>query len=174
MARKGRKGEIMAVANIPGISTLKMKLGYAIETTAGVAPTEYLWLQRANTIGGIDLSTETIDASAIEDDKTRTIAGRQDTGGEWTFSFNLTNETAPVYQKMLDDAAAALADNKRTWFTVWSPYLDKAFFIVAQPGGTLPMPGVDQNSLLVAELSLAIDEYKGLMDAIEPKDTTTV
>lgn len=166
----GWKGVIMALANIPGISTLKMRLGYAIETTPGVAPTSYTWLQRANSIGAIDLSTETIDASAIEDDVTRTIAGRQDTGGEWTFSFNLTNETEPVYQKMLDDSAAALAENKRTWFTVWSPYLTKAFFIVAQPGGKLPMPAIDQNALLVAELSLAIDEYKGLMDAIEPTD----
>lgn len=160
----------MAVG-VPGISTLKMRLGYGIETSPGVPPTQYLWLQRANSIGAIDLSTETIDASAIEDDKTRTIAGRQDTGGEWTFSFNLTDETEPIYQKLLDDASSALAESRRTWFTVWSPYLDKAFFIVAQPGGTLPMPAIDQNVLLVAELSLAIDEYKGLMDAIEPVES---
>ena len=108
----------MAVANVPGISTLKMRLGYAVETIAGTPPTAYTWLQRANSIGSIDLSTETIDASAIEDEITRSIAGRQDTGGEWTFSFNLTNETEPVYQKMLDDAAAGLAENKRTGFTV--------------------------------------------------------
>lgn len=57
----------MAIANIPGISTLKMRLGYAVETTAGEAPTAYTWLQRANSIGDIPLSTETIDASAIED-----------------------------------------------------------------------------------------------------------
>lgn len=159
-------------ANVPGISTLKMRLGYNIEATPGEAPTEYVWLQRANSIGGIDLSTETIDASAIEDDVTRSIAGRQDTGGEWTFSFNLTNETYPIYQKMLDDSAKALAQDRRTWFTVWSPYLDKAFFIVAQPGGKLPMPEIGQNELLVAELSLAIDDYKGMMDAIMPDDET--
>lgn len=158
----------MAVANIPGISTLKMRLGYAVETTAGVAPTAYTWLQRANSIGNIDLSTETIDASAIEDEQTRSIAGRQDTGGEWTLSFNLTNETEPIYQKMLSDASDGLAENKRTWFTVWSPYLTKAFFIVAQPGGKIPMPSIDQNALLTAELSLAIDEYKGLLAAIKP------
>lgn len=173
MARKGRKGETMAIANLPGVSTLGMKLGYAIETTPGTAPTEYLWLQRANTIGGIDLTTETIDASAIEDAIERAIAGRQGTGGEWTFSFNLTNETRPIYQKMLDDSNAALVENKRTWFTVWSPKLDYAFFIVAQPGGKIPMPGIDQNALLVAELTLALDEYKGLLTpAIEPQDET--
>jgi len=30
------------------------------------------------------------------------------------------------------------------------------------------MPAVDQNELLVAELSLAIDEYKGMLTAIKP------
>lgn len=164
----------MPKANVPGISTLGMKLGYAIETTAGVAPTEYIHLQRANSIGAIDLTTETIDASAIEDLIERAIAGRQGTGGEWTFSFNLTNETHPIYQKMLDDANAALAESKRTWFTVWSPYLNKAFFIVAQPGGAIPMPAIDQNALLVAELTLALDEYKGLLEPIEPQYDSTV
>lgn len=158
----------MAIANIPGISTLKMRAGYAVETTPGVAPTAYTWLQRCNSIGEISLSTETIDASAIEDEQTRNVAGRQDTGGDWTISFNLTNETETIYQKMLEDAAEGLAANKRTWFTVWSPNLTKAFFIVAQPGGKIQMPAVDQNELLVAELSLAIDEYKGMLTAIKP------
>ena len=66
----------MAIANIPGISTLKMRAGYAVETTPGVAPTAYTWLQRCNSIGEISLSTETIDASAIEDEQTRNVAGR--------------------------------------------------------------------------------------------------
>ena len=34
----------MAVANVPGISTLKMRLGYAVETIAGTPPTAYTWL----------------------------------------------------------------------------------------------------------------------------------
>lgn len=161
----------MPKANIAGVSTLKMKLGYAVEEQAGQRPTKYIWLQRANSIGGIDLSTETIDASAIEDEVTRSIAGRADTGGEWTFSFNLTNETEPIYSKMLTDASEGLANNKRTWFEVWSPYLTKAFFIVAQPGSKIPMPEIGQNELLVAEMTLALDEYIGMSDesVAEPK-----
>ena len=34
----------MAIANIPGISTLKMRAGYAVETTPGVAPVSYTHL----------------------------------------------------------------------------------------------------------------------------------
>lgn len=160
----------MAKANIAAVSTLGMKLGYAVETTAGTPPTSYTWLQRAVSIGAIDLTTESLDASAIEDLITRSIAGRQDTGGDWNFSFFLTNETEPIYQTMLDEANEGLSENRRTWFTVWSPYLDKAFFIIAQPGGTIPMPEIEGNATLEAELTLALDEYKGLMTAIEPTD----
>lgn len=161
----------MAKANIAAVSTLGMKLGYAVETTAGTQPTTFKWLQRATRIGAIDLTTETLDASAIEDLITRSIAGRQDTGGDWDFDFFLTNETEPIYQGMLDKAKEGLAENKRTWFTVWSPYLDKAFFIIAQPGGTIPMPEIEGNTTLEVTLTLALDEYKGLMTAVEPTDT---
>lgn len=50
----------MAV-NIPGLSTLGVKFGYAVETTAGTKPTAFTWLERCNTISGIELSTEQID-----------------------------------------------------------------------------------------------------------------
>lgn len=72
---------------------------------------------------------------------------------------------------MLDEAKEGMAENKRTWFTVWSPYLDKAFFIIAQPGGTIPMPEIEGNTTLEVTLTLALDEYKGLMTAVEPTDT---
>ena len=162
-------------ANIAGVSTLGMKLGYAVEAEAGQKPESFIWLERANSIGAIDLSTETIDASALEDPVTRTIAGRQDTGGEWTFTFNLTNETEKTYQEMLNKSKAGLAESRRTWFVVWFPNLAKSFVIVAQPGGTLPMSEIGQNELLTCELTLALDEYKGLMaDITEPKEPEAV
>ena len=74
----------MANISNPGLSTLKVRLGYGVETTAGTKPAAFTWLQRVNSIGGVSLSTEQIDVSAIEDDVTKYTAGRQDTGGEWT------------------------------------------------------------------------------------------
>ena len=63
-----------------GLSTLGVKFGYAVETTAGEKPAAFSWLERCNSIGGIELPTENIDASALEDFVTRYIAGRQDSG----------------------------------------------------------------------------------------------
>ena len=55
-----------------------------------------------------------------------------------------------------------------TWFEVWSPNQDKAFFVVAQPPQKLPMPEFGQNELQTIELTFVIQEYKGQDTAIEP------
>ena len=67
---------------LAGLSTLGVKLGYAVGATQ---PESFTELTRINGIGGISLSTEAIDASALVDDVTRRVAGRAD-----------TDETLPV------------------------------------------------------------------------------
>ena len=65
-----------------GISTLGVKFGYGVGTLT-TKPTSFTQLERVNSIGGIALSTEQIDASALEDLVSKYVAGRQDTGGTW-------------------------------------------------------------------------------------------
>lgn len=158
----------MATVAIPGISTLGVKFGYAVETTAGVKPTTFKWLPRCNDISEITLDTETIDASALEDYQTRYIAGRQDTGGNWDVTFNLTGETIPLLKAMMSEAAEGLKNNLRTWFEVWNPNLTDAFYVVGQPGTKIPLPSHAQNELETGAISIAIDEYIELDEAIEP------
>lgn len=52
---------------LPGVSTIGIEFGYALETTSGTKPSAFSLLTRINSIGGIELSTEQIDASALED-----------------------------------------------------------------------------------------------------------
>lgn len=159
----------MATVNIPGISTLGGKFGYAVETTAGTKPTAFKWIPRCNDIGEITLDTETIDASAIEDYQSRYVAGRQDTGGNWDVTFNFTSETIPLVKAMMAESAAGIAAGKRTWFEVWFPSMDDAFYVIGQPGSKIPLPAVAQNELLTGAISIAIDEYRELEEAIEPQ-----
>lgn len=156
----------MAV-NTAGISTLGIKLGYAAETEAGVKPAAFKWLERCSSIGGITLETEQIDASALEDEISRYISGRQDTGGTWTVTFNLSDEVISQLEAMIS-AYGSLTGGKKMWFEVWSPYLSKAFFVVAQPPKYLPMPEEAQNELQTVELTFTIEEYKGMDEAVEP------
>lgn len=155
----------MSVA-ISGISTLGVVFSYGVETTAGTKPATFTQLPRCNSISGIELDTETIDSSALEDMQSRYVAGRQDTGGDWTVTFNLTNETIPLIETMMSASASALAESKRTWFQVSSPNLTKAFFVVGQPGSKLPMPDVGQNELFTGDISISIDEYVGLSEKV--------
>ena len=157
----------MAVS-IPGLSTLGVRFGYAAETTAGVKPTAYKWLERCNQISGIALETENIDASALEDYITRNIAGRQDTGGTWGVTFNMTDDVVTQLEAMISAYETAKEDGKQMWFEVWHPDMDKGFFVVAEPPKFLPMPEFGQNELQTIELTFTIVEYKGQLDAVKP------
>lgn len=87
---------------------------------------------------------------------------------EWSVTFNLTNETIPLIEAMMEAAAEGLSENKRTWFQVAAPNLTKAFFVVGQPGTKVPMPDFGQNELLTGDISITIDEYKGLDTKVAP------
>lgn len=145
---------------VAGISTLGITLGYGVEATAGTKPTAFNQLNRINAIGGITIDPEQIDASALEDDVTRYVKGRADTGGTWTVTVNYTDETAKEWEDLIT-AYKALTGGKRMWFEVVSKDLTKGFFVIAQPPESIPMPEVGQNELLTIEMNLTIEEYKG-------------
>lgn len=157
----------MAV-NIPGLSTLGVLFSYGVETVANTKPETFKWLERCNNIAGISLDTETIDASSLEDYTTKNVAGRQDNGGSWAVTFNLTEEVTAQLEGMIAEYVAAKAQGLNTWFQVYHPEMDKAFFVVAEPPRVLPMPEMGQNELQTIELTFTIVEYKGQLDAIEP------
>ena len=157
----------MAV-QIPGLSTLGIKFGYAVETTANQKPASFTWLERCNNINGLNLATEIIDASALEDYVTRKIAGRQDAGDSWTVTFNYTEEVATQLNGMIAAYNTAKASNLRTWFEVWIPNATNGFFVVAQPPQKLSMPEFGQNALLTIDVEFAIEDYIGADVAIEP------
>ena len=59
-----------------GLSTLGITFSYGVETVAGQKPTTFKPLTRIIEIAEITVEPESIDASALEDSKTRNVAGR--------------------------------------------------------------------------------------------------
>lgn len=59
-----------------GLSSLGVQFCYGVSTGKS-APSTVTQLERCNSIGGIALETEQIDASALEDYVSRYIAGKQ-------------------------------------------------------------------------------------------------
>lgn len=151
-----------------GLSTLGILFGYGVETTAGTKPTSFTQLTRINQIGGVSLETEQIDASALEDYITRYIAGRQDTGGTFPVTVNLTEDTISEWEKVISDFKTAQEAGKQMWFETYSPYLKDGFYVIAEPPLEIPQPETDQNGLWTVEMTLTINEYKGMDTAIKP------
>lgn len=154
---------------VPGLSTLGVRFFYGIETTAGTKPATFVELSRINQIGGISIDVETIDASALVDTTTKTVAGRGDTGGDFTVTVNLTADTVTEWETLISAYTTAKASGKQTWFEVYHPDLTSgAFFVVAEPPKEIPMPETGQNELWTVEFTLTINDYKGIDTAVIP------
>lgn len=149
-----------------GISTLGITFGYGTETTAGTKPTSFKQLTRINALGGINIEPEQIDASALEDEITRYVKGRADTGGSFAVTVNFTSDTVKEWQDLIT-AHKALSGGKRMWFETIIPGITNSFFVVAQPPEEIPQPEIGQNELLTVEMNLTIEEYKGLDTSVE-------
>lgn len=149
-----------------GISTLGITFGYGTETTAGTKPTSFKRLTRINALGGINIEPEQIDASALEDEITRYVKGRSDTGGSFAVTVNFTSDTVKEWQDLIT-AYKALSGGKRMWFETIIPGITNSFFVVAQPPEEIPQPEIGQNELLTVEMNLTIEEYKGLDTSVE-------
>ena len=144
-----------------GISTLGITFGYGTETTAGTKPTSFKQLTRINALGGINIEPEQIDASALEDEITRYVKGRADTGGSFAVTVNFTSDTVKEWQDLIT-AYKALSGGKTMSFETIIPGVTNSFFVIAQPPEEIPQPEIGQNELLTVEMNLTIEEYKGL------------
>ena len=148
-------------ATVMGLSTLGITFGYGVEATAGTKPSAFTQLERINSIGGISMDVEQIDASALEDTQTKYVAGRADTGGTWEVTVNFTDETADAWGDLITAYNTAAASGLAMWFETILPNQSDAFFVIAQPPQQLPMPEIGQNELLTVAISLTVVEYKG-------------
>lgn len=135
--------------------------GYGAETTAGSKPATFTQLTRINSIGGIQIDPETIDASALEDAVEKTVAGRGSTGGQFTVAVNLTEDTQDEWEALIA-SYQALSGGKQMWFETIIPGFTDAFFVIAQPPLSIPQPEFGQNELLTVDINLTIVDYKGL------------
>lgn len=158
----------MADVSIMGISTLGVTFGYGVESAgyAGSKPSSFTQLHRINNIAGITVTPATIDASALEDYVTKTVAGRGDTGGTWPVTVNFTPETATEWSNLISAYQTAKASNLNMWFEMIVPGFTDAFFVVAQPPEVIPQPEAAQNGLFTVEFPLIIVEPKGLSSKV--------
>lgn len=149
----------MADVSVPGISTLEVKLGYSADASTWEAPQSVTLLGRINSIGAVSLPSEQIDASALEDTVSKYVAGRQDTGGEWTITVNTTDAQITEWEGI---------KGTKKWFEVIFPSLTKAYWVRAEVPKVLPLGETGQNELATMEVTLTLVDIKGYDTKVAP------
>lgn len=143
------------------ITTVGAKVVYAWEATAGTRPTTgYTELPDVNEAPEFDLSLEVIDASNITDKITRYVPGRQDPGGDASFTLNHTNAVITAWKALVTTAATNYAAGKRLWFAYVFPDAADSFFWAGRPVD-LGSSGISQNSLSTIPAHCAVNEIHG-------------
>lgn len=143
-----------------GLSTLGVKV-YQAETTGATKVTtaeDYSQLTRINSIGEVTITPENIDASALEDMKSRYVAGRSTVTDALTITINATDETIAEWKAIAGKTICIMID---------IPGLSDAFFIIVQVPTTLPLPSLDQNALLTMAVNCTVNEFIGLDTKVE-------
>lgn len=156
---------------IPGLSTLGIEVGYSIVTTTASLPAAFTPLPRCNSADGIELSTESIDASALEDYVTQRVAGRSDIPETWAMTFNSTPEARTAVQGMITAYTTGVESNADTLvcIEIYDPKdTSGAYFVFVQPPAMLGLSEISQNSLKTFELSCTLVKVHGYGTGVKP------
>lgn len=129
------------------ITTVGASVKYAVETTAGTRPTSgYTTVTDISSAPEISLEPDALDCSNITDLITRYTAGRQDPGGNKSFTANHTEAFISAWANLKSLADSGRSTGKATWFEYAYPGASKSFFFSVIPL-ELGNGGIEQNSV---------------------------
>ena len=131
------------------LSTIGIKVSYAVETTAGTRPTTgYKHIPDLKSIPSINPAPNTADATTFDNlEYTSYVQLLKDIGGALEISANFTQELFETWDEMVTAYETAIAEGKETWFCFDIPGFDKAAFITVQPA-RMGIPEASANALL--------------------------
>lgn len=131
------------------LSTIGIKVSYAVETTAGTRPTTgYTHIPDLKSIPSINPEPGTEDATTFDNlEYTSYIETLKDLGGALEISANFTQELFDIWETMVDAYDEAIATGKKTWFCFDIPNFDKAAFLPVTPS-RMGIPEAEANALL--------------------------
>jgi len=158
---------------IPGLSTLGIEVGYAIVTTTASLPASVTVLPRCNSADGIEITQNSIDASALEDYVTQHVAGRADTPETWGMTFNNTPDARTAVAGMISAYATSKASDSDTvvCIEIYDPKdTGGAYWLFIEPPSILGMSELSQNTLKTFPLTSALVTVYGYSTGVAPDD----
>lgn len=131
------------------LSTIGVKLGYAVEETAGTRPTTgYTRIYGAKSTPSLNPSPDTLETTTLDELEYKTyIDGLKDLGGALEFTFNLTEALVEAWDTLMTAYEAGKTAGKATWFVIVIPGLTDAFFFTGNPSN-MGLPETSVNSVL--------------------------
>lgn len=143
------------------ITTVGAKVQYCVETVAGTKPTTgYTELVGVASAPAFDMTPETIDVSDLSDYFTQYVPGRQDPGGDASYTLNHTNAVITAWKALVTTAATDYPLGKRLWWAYVYPDATDAYFWCGRPLA-LGSSGISQNSLSTIPAHCAVNEIHG-------------
>lgn len=135
--------------NVINLSTAGIKLGYAVEVTAGTRPTTgYKALIGMKSIPELNPSPETIDVTTLDATEYKEyIEGLKDLGGALGFTANFTQVFYDQWKALMTAYTTAKASGKAMWFTVYIPGISDAVFFKGTPAN-LGVPAAEVGNVL--------------------------
>jgi len=134
-------------------NTIGVRLGYAVETSAGSRPTtSYTNVPDIKNIPAVDLSPSKLEVTNLVDKYKRYISGVLDGGDDINVTANLTASLKTVWSSLVSAAKTAWDSGKATWFEISIPGFDSFYFAGIPTQLGFGQMGVDA----VAEASLHI------------------
>ena len=110
-------------------STIGVKIGYVVETTAGSRPTSGVTnIPDIKSIPGMNLTPSKLEVTNLVDKYKRFIPGLLDAGDDIALTGNMTASLKTVWNSMVSAAETAWASQKATWFEISIPGYDSFWF----------------------------------------------
>lgn len=139
------------------LSSIGVKMYYAVEATKGVRPTasaDYTELQGVKSTPSLNPAPDTLDTTTLNETEYKTsIPGLKDLGGALSFTFNMSNELMTAWESLMTAYETAKAAEKQTWFYIDIPNLNKGLFFPGAPS-PMGMPELSVNSVVEVENSI--------------------
>jgi hypothetical protein len=139
------------------LSSIGVKMYYAVEETAGTRPTAksaYTELEGIKSTPSMNPAPDDLETTTLNETEYKTsIPGLKDLGGALSFTFNMSNALMTAWENLMTAYTAGIATEKKTWFYIEIPNLDKGLFF---PGTPSPMglPELSVNSVIEVENSI--------------------
>ena len=109
---------------------------------------------------------ETIDVTDLSQTEYKQyVQGLKDLGGAIQFGANLTQELITQWDTIVDAFETAKAENKRIWFCIIHPDLQKSVAFAAEPSRQ-GLPAIEVNSALTTNISMTPQNAPQWVDKI--------